>query len=373
MSVPQADGADAPPATRFTDDGGRSPSATEPDSVDQAHAGHDPTHGGPTATVHAHTHAHGRPAGRTRFGRVLPHHDHAHTVSRTADRRYLGLAFGLIVAFMAAEVVTAILSGSLALFADAGHMLTDAAAIAMAIWASRLAERPTTDVWTYGFKRAEIVSAAVNGVALLLTAALILFEAIERLLHPYPVRGVVLVIVAGAGVAVNLAATFVLAKANRSSLNIAGAFAHLMTDLWAFLGTAAAGLVIVFAGFERADAIAALGVVALMLRAARQLLRDSGRVLLEAAPVAVDLTEVRKHLMQASHVSDIHDLHAWVVTSDLPALSAHIVVSESCFADGHAPQILDELQACLAGHFDLEHSTFQLEPPGHSNHETSPH
>jgi len=330
-----------------------------------AHGGHDPDP--PTGRQLGHGVAGGRPSW------LLPRHSHSHPVSRGADRRYLALAFGLIVAFMAAEVITAILSGSLALLADAGHMLTDAGAIAMAIWASRLAERPTTDVWTYGFKRAEIVSAALNGVALLLTAALILLEAVERLLHPSPVRGAVLVVVAGVGVIVNLAATFVLARANRSSLNIAGAFAHLMTDLWAFLGTAAAGVVIVVSGFERADAIAALGIVALMLRAARQLLRDSGRVLLEAAPAAVDLTDVRIHLLQAPHVRDIHDLHAWVVTSDLPALSAHVVVSEQCFVDGHAPQILDELQACLAGHFDVEHSTFQLEPPGHTSHEVGAH
>jgi len=296
-----------------------------------------------------------------------------HQPSRDADRRYLGFALALIGAFMVGEVVTAIVAGSLALFADAGHMLTDAAALAMALWASRLAERPTTDVWTFGFKRAEIVSAALNGIALLLTAALIAFEAIERLLHPSPVKGAVLVAVAAVGIAVNLAATLAIARADRSSLNIAGAFAHLLTDLWAFLGTAIAGVVIVIWGIERADAVAALAIVALMLRAARQLLRDSGRVLLEAAPAAVDLTDVRVHLLQAEHVSDVHDLHAWVVTSDLPALSAHIVVNEHCFADGHAPQILDELQACLLGHFDLEHSTFQLEPPGHASHEASAH
>lgn len=300
-------------------------------------------------------------------------HRHSHRPSRQADRRYLGFALALIVAFMIGEVVAAIVSGSLALLADAGHMLTDAAALAMALWASRLAERPTTDVWTFGFKRAEIVSAALNGIALLLTGALIAFEAIERLLHPSPVNGAVLVAVAGAGIAVNLAATLAIAHADRASLNVAGAFAHLLTDLWAFLGTAIAGVVIVVWGIERADAVAALAIVALMLLAARRLLRDSGRVLLEAAPAAVDLGDVRAHLLQAEHVSDVHDLHAWVVTSDLPALSAHIVVNEHCFADGHAPRILDELQACLLGHFDLEHSTFQLEPPGHASHETNPH
>lgn len=294
-------------------------------------------------------------------------------VTRATDRRYLAIAMALILGFMAVEVLMAVLAGSIALLADAGHMLTDAGALALAIWASRLAERPTTDVWTFGFKRAEVVSAAVNGVALLLTAGLILLEAVERLLHPFPVHGIVLVVVASGGVVVNLAATLVLARANRSSLNIAGAFAHLLTDLWAFLGTAIAGLVIVWTHFQRADAIAALCIVVLMLGAARDLLKDSGRVLLEAAPAAVDLTAVRRHLLEAPHVIDIHDLHAWVVTSDLPALSAHVVVSEGCFADGHAPQILDELQSCLAGHFDLEHSTFQLEPPGHVSHEASRH
>jgi cobalt-zinc-cadmium efflux system protein len=252
-------------------------------------------------------------------------------------------------------------------------MLTDAGALGIAIWATRLAERPSTDVWTFGFKRAEILSAALNGIALLVIATLVTAGAVDRLLHPAAVHGPVLIIVAGIGIAVNLGATWILAKANQTSLNIAGAFTHLLTDLWAFIGTAVAGIVIVATGFERADAIASLVIVVLMLQAAHRLLRDSGRVLLEAAPAAVDLTDVRSHLLQAPHVTDVHDLHAWVVTSDLPALSAHVVVSDQCFADGHAPQILDELQACLLGHFDVEHSTFQLEPPGHTDHETAAH
>jgi cobalt-zinc-cadmium efflux system protein len=300
-------------------------------------------------------------------------HVHTGAASRGADRRYLAGALALITVFMVGEIVAAITAHSLVLLADAGHMVTDAGALGIAIWATRLAERPTTDVWTFGFKRAEILSAAVNGVALLVIATLVAAGAADRLLHPSLVRGSVLVIVAAVGVVVNFGATFILAKANQTSLNIAGAFAHLVTDLWAFIGTAVAGIVIVVTGFERADAIASLVIVALMLRAAHRLLRDSGRVLLEAAPAAVDLTLVRAHLLQAEHVTDVHDLHAWVVTSDLPALSAHVVVSHDCFADGHAPQILDELQACLLGHFDVEHSTFQLEPPGHTDHETTAH
>jgi cobalt-zinc-cadmium efflux system protein len=165
----------------------------------------------------------------------------------------------------------------------------------------------------------------------------------------------------------------VLAKAGRSSLNVEGAFKHIVTDLYAFIATAIAGIVILATGFRRADAIASLIVVALMLRAAWGLLRDSGRILLEAAPERVDLADLRGHLLETPHVTDVHDLHAWTVTSDLPALSAHIVVTDDCFTSGHCPQILDQIQTCLAGHFDVEHSTFQLEPAGHAAHETGAH
>jgi len=298
---------------------------------------------------------------------------HGHGVSRDADRRYLIVALVLIVAFMIFEVTVAFTSGSLALLADAGHMLTDAGAIGLSIWAIHLAGRQATDVWTFGFKRVEILSAAINGGTLVVIAALIIFEAIQRLLHPSPVHGAALLVVAGVGVVVNLAATWTLSKANRSSLNIAGAFKHLLTDLYAFIATFLAGIVIIATGFSRADAIASLLVAGLMLHAAWGLLRDSGHILLEGAPPGVDLASVRTHLLETSHVQEVHDLHAWVVTSDLPALSAHVVVQSSCFDDGHAPQILDELQSCLIGHFDVEHSTFQLEPPGHVEHEINRH
>jgi cobalt-zinc-cadmium efflux system protein len=180
-------------------------------------------------------------------------------------------------------------------------------------------------------------------------------------------------VVALVGVAVNVAAAWLLARANRSSLNVEGSFQHILTDLYGFIATVIAGVVIVLTGFGRADAIASLVVVALMLKAAWGLLKASGRVLLEAAPDNVDLDEVRSHLLRAAHVTDVHDLHAWTVTSSLPALSAHVVVEDSCFSDGHAPQILDQLQACLTGHFDVEHCTFQLEPGGHLEHEAGTH
>ena len=297
---------------------------------------------------------------------------HSHGVSANADSRYLTITLGLIVSFMALEVVVAVLSGSLALLADAGHMLTDAGAIGASLWAVRLAARPARDAWTFGFKRAEILSAAANGTTLVV-AALVVFQAIQHLIRPPGVEGLPVLIVAVVGVAVNVAATWVLAKANRSSLNVEGAFQHILTDLYGFIATAIAGAIILVTGFARADAIASLIVVALMLRASWGLLKAAGRVLLEGAPEGVDLVEVRAHLLESEHVFDVHDLHAWTVTSDLPALSAHVVVESSCFEDGHAPKVLDNLQDCLAGHFDLAHSTFQLELAGHLDHESGAH
>ncbi len=290
-----------------------------------------------------------------------------------SDRRYLSIALGLILGFMAVEVVVAVFSGSLALLADAGHMLTDAFAIAAAIAAAVLAARPARGAWTFGFKRVEILSAAVNGITLLVVAALLAFEAVQRLINPPTVAGLPVLVIAIVGIVVNLVATWVLSKANRSSLNVEGAFQHILTDLYGFIGTAVAGVVILTTGFSRADSIASLIVVGLMVRAAAQLLGASGRVLLEAAPDNVNLPELREHLLELPEVTAVHDVHAWTVTSDLPAISAHIVVADACFANGEAPKVLDHLQACLTGHFDVEHSTFQLEPAGHTEHEAGAH
>ncbi len=298
---------------------------------------------------------------------------HRHGVSATTDRRHLAVALGLIAAFMVVEVVAALASGSLALLADAGHMLTDVGALLGAIWAARLAARPPGGAWTFGFKRAEILSAAVNGVTLLVVAVLIGYEAVHRLINPGPVAGGVVLAVSGLGMAVSVVASLVLARADRTSLNVEGAFQHILTDAFAFIATFVAGLLILFTGVRRADPLASLVVVVLMLRAAWGLLRASGRVLLEAAPEGVDLADVRAHVLRTPHVVDVHDLHAWVVTSDLPALSAHVVVEDGCFHDGHAPAILDQLQACLADHFDVEHSSFQLEPARHAGHESGAH
>jgi cobalt-zinc-cadmium efflux system protein len=274
---------------------------------------------------------------------------------------------------MLAEVIVALLSGSLALLSDAGHMLSDVGAIGAALWAIRLAARPAAGAWTFGWKRAEILSAAGNGITLLVVAGIVAVEAITRLIHPPQVDGGPVVAVATAGIAVNIAAAWVLARASRSSLNVTGAFRHVLTDLYGFIGTVAAGIVILVTGWTRADAIASLIVVALMLKAAWELLAASGRILLEAAPKTMDLDDVRAHLLATEHVRDLHDLHAWTVTSSLPALSAHIVIDDACFTEGCVPRLLDQLQSCLAGHFDVEHSTFQLEAAAHASHEPGTH
>ena len=300
-------------------------------------------------------------------------HGHGHGPGTGSDQRYLLAALALLAAFMLAEVTIAFLSGSLALLSDAGHMLSDVGAIAGALWAIRLAARPPAGKWTFGWKRAEILSAAGNGITLLVVAGVVTAEAITRLIHPPAVDGGPVIAVATAGVAVNIAASLVLARANRTSLNVEGAFRHVLTDLYGFLGTIIAGIIIVTTGFTRADPIASLVVVALMVKAAWELLRDSGRVLLEAAPEDTDLEQVRAYILAVPHVRAVHDLHAWTVTSGLPTLSAHVVIEDSCFNDGHAPRLLDQLQACLTGDFDIEHSTFQLESAAHIGHEPGTH
>ncbi|MGP0029117.1 MAG: cation diffusion facilitator family transporter [Acidimicrobiales bacterium] len=298
---------------------------------------------------------------------------HDHPASPSADRRYLVITLILLVAFMVFEVVTAVLANSLALLADAGHMLADVGAIVGSLVAIHMAARPPTRSHTYGLQRAEILAAAGNALTLLLVSALITFEAVQRLIHPSSVHGGVLIAVAGVGVAVNLVATMTLARANRTSLNIEGAYRHILTDLYGFIGTVIAGIVIVVTGFSRADSIASLVVVGLMLKAAVELLRPAMRILLEATPDNIDLEEVRVHLLELPEVASVHDLHAWTLTSSLPIVTAHVVVTDDCIRSGEAGRVLDHLQDCLAGHFDLAHSTLQFEAIGHADHERGGH
>jgi cobalt-zinc-cadmium efflux system protein len=289
------------------------------------------------------------------------------------DERLLLVGLILLTGFLVGELIAAVAAHSLALLADAGHMATDVLALAAAVLAARLARRPARGHWTFGLARAEVLSAAFNGITLVVVAAIITVQAIRRLFHPVDVQGTTLVVVAVIGLAVNLVVAAVLARADRRSINIAGVVAHVLTDAYAFTATIAAGVVVLTTGWARADPVASLLGVMLLVRAARRLLSASGRVLLEAAPSEVDLALVRRHLLEASYVVDLHDLHVWTVTSGLPALSVHVVISDDCFTTGRAPALLDELQACLSGHFDVEHSTFQLEPAGHSDHEAATH
>jgi cobalt-zinc-cadmium efflux system protein len=287
----------------------------------------------------------------------LSDHRHSHHHAATTDGRRLGVALALILTFMAVEVVAGIVASSLALLSDAAHMLTDAGAIALALVAARLASRPAQGGFTFGLRRAEILSAQINGATLVALAVVILVEGIRRLVEPPDVEGGLVLAVALAGVVVNLAATRVLAGANRRSLNVEGAFQHVLTDLFAFVATAVAGVVIIATGFGQADGIAALLVAALMLHSGWGLLRDSGRVLLEAAPRDLDPAEIGRTLASQHHVVEVHDLHVWEVTSGMPSLSAHVTVGAGCDVQAHRRQLAELLRE----RFGIEHTTLQVE------------
>jgi len=296
------------------------------------------------------------------------HHDHNHhhaLDARGADRSRLWIALSLIVGLMATEVAAGIVAGSLALLSDAAHMLTDAAAIGLALFAARLAERPPRGDYTYGLRRAEILSAQANGATLLALATVIAFEAIRRLIDPPSVEGGIVIAVALVGVAVNLVATWVLAGANRDSLNVEGAYQHILTDLFAFIATAIAGVVIVTTGFGEADGIAALIVAALMLRAGWGLMRDSGRILLEGSPPGIDPDTVAEALAAEPDVIGVHDLHVWEVTSGFPALTAHVLLEPE--TDCH--QRRRDFETLLHERFGIDHTTIQVD---HAHGEQGP-
>jgi cobalt-zinc-cadmium efflux system protein len=287
-------------------------------------------------------------------------HDHAHGISHGADRRLLLVALGLIVAFLVGEVVVGLVVGSLALLADAGHMLTDAGALGLALVAMRLAARPATGAYTYGLKRVEILSAQVNGLTLAVLVVVFAIVGVRRLLEPPDVSGTAVATVAAVGIVVNLAAAALIARADRRSLNIAGAYWHIVTDLFAFIATVVAGLVIRWTGWARADALAALLVAALMAVAAYRLLRDSFRVFLEAAPRGLDAGVVEASIRGVDEVTDVHELHVWEVTSGFPALSAHVLVEPS--ADCHERRLA--IEALLGSEFAIRHTTLQVDHRG---------
>jgi len=280
-----------------------------------------------------------------------------HAVGADTDARRLTTGLALIVAFMTGEVVAGILAHSLALLSDAAHMLTDAGALLLSLVVLRLVRRPAQGNVTFGLRRMEVLSAQANGATLLVLAGLIVFGAIRNLVTPPEPGGTTMVAVALAGIVVNLAATRELAKADRSSMNIEGSFQHLLTDLYAFAATAVAGVIILTTGFDRADAVAALLVAALMLRAAVGLLRASGRVLLEIAPTGIDVDKVGLVMAAHSHVTEVHDLHVWEIGSRFPALSAHVLVEAD--ADCHA--IRRELEQLLEERYGIDHTTLQVD------------
>ncbi|MET8053477.1 MULTISPECIES: cation diffusion facilitator family transporter [unclassified Streptosporangium] len=284
-------------------------------------------------------------------------HGHGHGHRADADRRYLAAALALLLAFMAVEVVIGIAANSIALISDAGHMLTDAGAIALALVAMRMAARPARGAYTFGWKRAEILSAAVNGLTFVALVAYFVYESVRRLIEPPEVAGALVFGTALAGIAVNAVAAWLIARADRSSLNVEGAFQHILNDLYAFVATAIAGAVVWLTGWGRADAIAALVVAALMAKAAYGLLRDAGRILFEAAPDGVNPAEVSAAIIAHASVTGVEDLHVWTVTSGFPALSAHVTVMPG----GDCHQVRRELAELLHQRFHIDHTTLQVD------------
>ncbi len=283
-------------------------------------------------------------------------HEHSHATA-DSDRRWLAGALAVIVVFMVCEVTVGLLARSLALLSDAAHMLTDAASIVLALWAIRLAARPAAGRMTFGWKRVEILSAQANGLTLLLLAVWLAYEAIRRLINPPEVTGGLVLATALVGIVVNVLATWMISRANRTSLNVEGAYQHILNDLFAFIATAIAGGVMILTGFTRADAIATLVVVVLMVKAGVELIRASSRIFLEAAPANLDPTEIGRNMVARDDVVEVHDLHIWEITSGSPALSAHVLVAPG--SDCHA--VRQDLANWLDEQHHIEHTTLQVD------------
>lgn len=267
------------------------------------------------------------------------------------------------------QVVGALLSGSLALLADAAHMITDAAAVGLALSASYVATLPPTSRRTYGLHRAEILAALANAMVLLVVCTFLIWSGVRRLFEPSEIEGDLMLGFAVVGLLANAVSLTVLARRKDSSLNMRGAYLEVLSDLLGSVAVVVAAVVILTTGFLRADSIATLLIAGLILPRSFALLRDAVDVLLEASPRHVDLDEVRAHLLEVPGVVDVHDLHAWTITSGMPMLSVHVTVTDDCLAERGVGPLLDEFSACVAGHFDVEHATFQIEPASHREHE----
>ncbi len=299
-------------------------------------------------------------------------HDHA---ASSGGRARIAIALGITVAVLVAEVVGSMITGSLALLVDAAHMLTDAGGLAIALAAATLAKRPPSSRRTWGFGRAEVLGATAQAVLLAGVGIFVLIEAVRRLFDPPEIVGAQLIIFGVIGLLGNIASIAVLASARHSNLNLRAAFLEVLNDALGSVAVIVAALVITFTGFQLADALAAILIGALILPRALLLLRDTTSVLLESTPKGLDLDSVRDHILELDHVRGIHDLHVSQISTGLPVLTAHVVVDDECFYDGHAPRMLDDLQKCVAEHFpvQIEHSTFQLELASHGEHEHPTH
>jgi len=303
-------------------------------------------------------------------------HGHAHHPAAAGDHRgRLAVAFGITVAIVVAQVIGAVVTGSLALLVDTAHLLTDAGGLGLALFAAHLSLRPPSPRRTWGFRRAEVLAALAQAAVLLAVGAFVVVEAIRRLLEPPEIPAAELVVFGVVGLAGNVAALLVLAPRRSANLNLRAAFLEVLNDALGSLAVIVAAIVIATTGWQRADTLAALLIGLLILPRAVRLLRETSAVLLESTPPGLDLDEVRRHLLEVEHVRGVHDVHASLIATGLPVLSAHVVVGSECFTDGHAGRILDELQECVATHFDVavEHSTFQVEPDTHPSHEHPTH
>jgi len=305
-------------------------------------------------------------------------HGHSHTPvpARGAGpqhRRKLALVLALTTAALATQVIGGIVSGSLALLADAGHALTDSFGLALALVAAALAQRPATPQRTWGYRRAEVLAAAAQAAVLMAVGAYILVEAVQRLLNPPDVVSTAMIVFGVFGLLANLLGILVLAGSRGENLNMRAAFLEVVNDALGSAAVLVAAASIAWFGWQRADSVAALVIGALILPRTWRLLRETVDVLLESTPRNVDLDAIRARLLTNEHVLDVHDLHASQVATDLPVLTAHVVVDDECFSEAHLPQLLDELQRCIADEFDVEHSTIQFERAVHAEHEHATH
>ncbi|HJV13527.1 MAG TPA: cation diffusion facilitator family transporter [Propionibacteriaceae bacterium] len=299
---------------------------------------------------------------------------HSHDVTATnAHRKRLIVVLAITFTVLIAEVIGGLIAGSLALVADAGHMLTDSTGLIMALIAASLATRAATVKRTFGLQRAEVLAALGNALLLVAVAVWVLIMAVERLRTPVEIQSGLMLIVAVVGLLANLAALLVLRPAQSKSLNMRGAYLEVFGDVVGSLAVIIAAVLIMITGWTPIDAIASLAIVMLIIPRAWSLLREVVDVLLEATPRGVDLDEVREHIMRVRGVVDVHDLHAWTITSGVPVLSAHVIVDNACISEGRSGEVLDRLGECLGGHFDVSHCTFQLEPVGHQEHEAAHH